>query len=65
MFGWSHLSEEEYLEKRLREAGVSNEIIAELKTELLRKPDRKAKYFSMHNGHTIIYGDNVSRKTVM
>jgi hypothetical protein len=56
MLGWSHLSEEEYLERRLREAGVSNEIIAALKTELLRKPDLKVKYFSMHNGHIRICG---------
>jgi hypothetical protein len=62
MFGWSHLSQEEYLEKRLREAGVSNEVIAALKTELLPKPDLKEiKYFSMDNGHASICGVNVSR----
>jgi hypothetical protein len=64
MFGWSHLSQEEYLERRLREAGVSIEIIAALKTELLRKPDLKVKYFSMHNGNTSMFGVNVSKDTV-
>ena len=64
MLGWSHLSEEEYLERRLREAGVSNEIIAALKTELLRKPDLRVKYFSMHNGHIRICGVNVSKGAV-
>ena len=64
MFGWSHLSEEEYLERRLREAGVPNEIIRALKTELLHKPDQKVKYFSMHNGHTSICSVNVSKDTV-
>jgi hypothetical protein len=64
MFGWSHMSQEEYLERRLREAGVSNEIIAQLKTELLRKADRKVIYFPMHNGHTSECRVNVSQGTV-
>ncbi len=40
-WSWSHLSEEEYLEIRLREAGVSDEIIAALKTELFRNKEVK------------------------
>ena len=64
MFGWSHLSQEEYLERRLREAGVPNEIIAALKTELLHKPDLKVKYFPMHNRHTSICSVNESKDAV-
>ncbi|CAM3857508.1 hypothetical protein ALPO108162_09650 [Alicyclobacillus pomorum] len=64
MFGWSHMSQEEYLERRLREAGVSNEIIAQLKTELLRKADRKVISFSMYSGRTSEGRVNVSQGTV-
>jgi hypothetical protein len=64
MFGWSHMSQEEYLERRLREAGVSNEIIAQLKTELLRKADWKVISFSMYSGRTSEGRVTVSQGTV-
>jgi hypothetical protein len=44
------------------QAGVSNEIIVALKTELLRKPDLKVKYFFMYNGQTSMCGVNVSKE---